>query len=329
MPRKNVARKIIYIDRKEPAKPNAFKVISKEFADEFELIQASTLSEEMYQTHLSECEFIIATSDPISPDVMNRAPQLKMIHKWGAGYDEIDVQSAHSRGILVARTTGDNTIAVAEHTIMLILALYRHLIDTTNELKAGKWLKGARRLINYELRGKTVGIIGLGNIGKAVAKRLSGFETETYYYSSFSQSPETEKAIGVKGYLPLDRLFKECDIITLHCMLNDKTKNLINADALQSMKKSAIIINTCRGKVVDEKALCQALKNGDIAGAGLDVFDKEPIDPANPLLTMPNVIVTPHVAAHTRDTLSLMAKTIYQNIKRFSGGCAVDDHYVV
>ena len=197
------------------------------------------------------------------------------------------------------------------------------------ELKSGKWLKGARRLSNLELRGKTVGIIGFGNIGKAVAKRLKGFETETYYYSRFKQSSEVERELRVKGCISLNQLFQKSDIITLHCVLNEETKNLINADTLKLMKKSAIIINTSRGTVVDEKALFHALKNRDIAGAGLDVFEKEPVDSDNPLLKLPNVVVTPHVAPHTRDTLKFTANRVYQNIKRVADGLAVDEQYLV
>ena len=175
--------KILYLDLKTPAKPEPFNVIRNEFSDDFELIQASSLSKDAFQTLLGECEFVIATTDKVSADMIQKGARLKMIHKWGAGYDTIDVKAAASRGILVARTTGSNSIAVAEHTVLLILALYRQLIDTVNELKSGQWLKGTRRLTNFELRGKKVGIIGFGNIGKAVAQRLKSFETRTYYYS--------------------------------------------------------------------------------------------------------------------------------------------------
>ena len=329
MAKETIKPKILYLDRKTPAKPEAFQVIRAEFAEEFDFIQGSSLSDSALESLLGECKFIIATTDVISAEMIRKGTRLKMIHKWGAGYDTIDVAAAHARGVQVARTTGANSIAVAEHAIMLMLALYRQLIDTVMELKSGQWRKGARRLTNFELRGKKVGLVGFGNIGKAVAQRLHGFETEVYYFSRFKQPPELEKKLGVKGNLPLDRLISESDIISLHCLLNEETRHLINAERLKAMKKSAILINTARGKIVDERALFQALKNGDIAGAGLDVFEKEPVDPANPLLSLPNVVVTPHVAPHTCDTLRLTANRVYQNIKQAARGLAVDDQYLV
>jgi phosphoglycerate dehydrogenase-like enzyme len=327
--RKAQKPKILYLDLKAPTKPESFKVVHNEFSNGFEVIQASSLSEDAFQTLLGECEFMIATTDKVSTDMIQKGARLKMIHKWGAGYDSIDIKAAAERGISVARTTGSNSIAVAEHAILLILALYRQLIDTVNELKSGQWLKGTRRLTNFELRGKKVGIIGFGNIGKAVARRLKGFETQTFYFSRFDQSLEIKKELGVEGPLPLEQLIEKSDIITLHCLFNEETKHLMNADRLKSMKKSAILINTARGKVVDEKALYKALKNKDIAGAGLDVFENEPLDPDNPLLKLPNVVVTPHVAAHSYDTFRLTANRVYQNIKRMAEGLAVDDRFLV
>jgi phosphoglycerate dehydrogenase-like enzyme len=220
----------------------------------------------------------------------------------------------------VCQNGGANSVAVAEHTIMLILAVYRKLVTFHQNVAQGRWHDGIPRSVDiFELEGKTVGLVGLGHIGQQVARRLKPFDADLIYYDAFRRSPEEEERLGIR-YVPFNTLLDTADVVSLHVPLNDSTRQMINADALGRMKPKAILINTCRGEVVDEPALIGALKRGRILGAGLDTQEQEPADPANPLLTLPNVTLTPHTAGPTIDSFRKRFQNGYANVERVARG---------
>ena len=248
---------------------------------------------------------------------------LKLVQLLSAGYDRFNIEAATQLGILVANNGGANKIAVAEHTILLILALYKKLCKHHSELKNGVWLREKDHPLRlFELAGKNVGLLGFGNVGKALAKRLMGFETNISYFDVVRYSVE-EKELNIH-YLPLDELLMWSDIVSIHVPLLNTTKNLIGKKELDLMKSSAILINTARGEIVDEESLYIALKNNKIAGVGLDVFAQENEiqrgEYVSPLFTLDNVVISPHYAGHTYDTWLRRIEMGYQNIVRIANG---------
>ena len=248
---------------------------------------------------------------------------LKLVQLLSAGYDRFNIEAATQLGILVANNGGANKIAVAEHTILLILALYKKLCKHHSELKNGVWLREKDHPLRlFELAGKNVGLLGFGNVGKALAKRLMGFETNISYFDVVRYTVE-EKELNIH-YLPLDELLMWSDIVSIHVPLLKTTKNLIGKKELDLMKSSAILINTARGEIVDEESLYTALKNNKIAGVGLDVFAQENEIQrggyVSPLFTLENVVISPHYAGHTYDTWLRRIEMGYQNIVRIANG---------
>ena len=248
---------------------------------------------------------------------------LKLVQLLSAGYDRFNIEAATQLGILVANNGGANKIAVAEHTILLILTLYKKLCKHHSELKNGVWLREKDHPLRlFELAGKNVGLLGFGNVGKALAKRLMGFETNISYFDVVRYTVE-EKELNIH-YLPLDELIMWSDIVSIHVSLLNTTKNLIGKKELDLMKSSAILINTARGEIVDEESLYTALKNNKIAGVGLDVFAQENEiqrgEYVSPLFTLDNVVISPHYAGHTYDTWLRRIEMGYQNIVRIANG---------
>ena len=247
---------------------------------------------------LQDADFILSFRGTFSERVLRSAPQLRLIQLLPAGYDTLDLKLLQELGIPCATSGDANSPAVAEHTILLILALARKLQQADATVRAGGW-----RFDNpatdpntyFDLVGKRVGIVGLGNIGRHVAKRLQGFDCQIQYYKQHRLSEAQERELGVQ-YVDLLGLFSSSDIVTLNLALTSETEHLVGHDELELMKPSAILINTSRGRVVDETALIKALQQRKIAGAALDVFGQEPPAPDNPLLQMDNVLVTPHIA---------------------------------
>ncbi|MGE3913564.1 MAG: NAD(P)-dependent oxidoreductase, partial [Chloroflexota bacterium] len=208
---------------------------------------------------------------------------------------------------------------VSEHVILLILAIFKHLTEAHNALKAGRWIHNDLRHTAMMLEEKRVGILGLGRIGREVSKRLRGFDVDAVYHDVVRQPPEVEQALGVR-YLPFEELLQTADAITLHVFLAEGSKHLIGAQELAMMKSSAVLVNTSRGGVIDEVALYSALRSGRIQAAGLDVFEVEPTPPDNPLLTLDNVVVTPHMATANRDSMIKKSEACYANFGRVLRG---------
>lgn len=259
-------------------------------------------------------------TDKIDGDVMDAAgPQLKIISNYAVGFDNIDLPEATKRGIIVTNTPSDEVNeAVAEHTWALILAITRRIVEADEATRNGAY-KGWEPdiFLGHSIIGKTLGIIGLGRIGSMVARRAEGYNL-TVLYNKREPDPEAEKELGVE-FTSLNDLLSKSDIVSLHVPLTPETRHMMNKDTLALMKKRSFLINTARGQIVEEDALVQALRHGDLAGAALDVFDNEPN--INPELTaMPNVITTPHIASATWEARNKMGEQAVASIIETLGG---------
>ncbi len=240
---------------------------------------------------------IIVGTDPMTPEVIRKGINLKIIAKNGVGYDNIHIKSATDHRVYVTYTPDAVEQTVADSTFALIFALARNIVLGNAVIRNGEW----PRLIGMDVSNKKLGVIGLGRIGKNVVIRSSGFNMKVYAYDPYADEVFCEH-YGVQQ-LDLDTLFKTCDIVTLHAPLMESTRHMVNERTLALMKPEAILINTSRGELVDEKALYEALKEKKIAGAALDVFSKEPPARDHPLFTLDNVILTPHIAGYSTDAL--------------------------
>jgi lactate dehydrogenase-like 2-hydroxyacid dehydrogenase len=248
---------------------------------------------------------------PIGAEVIAAAPKLRVISNFGVGFDNVDVAAATARGILVCNTPGVLSDAVADLTIGLIISLARRLPEAERFVREGNWGSGRMVDLGVDLKGKTVGIVGLGRIGCAVAKRARAFDMGTVFHDQFREAPPEASFCR---YRALDDLLRESDFVTLHVNLSAETQHLIDARTLALMKPAAYLINTSRGPVVDQPALTDALQAGRIAGAALDVFEKEPLPADDPLISMPNVIVLPHIGSATRETRAAMLDLAIDNL---------------
>lgn len=253
--------------------------------------------------------------DIIDSDVINAGINLKAISTYSVGYDHIDVKTASRRGIVIGYTPEVLTRATADLTMALMLSLFRRISEGDKQIRNNKWrtIFGPYEFLGTDLYKKTLGIFGMGRIGKAVVKRASGFEMNIVYHNRTRLSKKEERALGVK-YTSLDDMFRISDVISVHTPHTTQTHEIVNLKLFNKMKKTAFLINTSRGKIINEKDLVIALKRKMIAGAGLDVFQKEPIDSKNPITKMDNVILTPHSGSATVETRKKMAEIAIKNL---------------
>ena len=268
---------------------------------------------------LPAADVIVVATTRIDAGVLAGAPRLRHVQHQGVGYDNIDVPACASRAVTVALTPEGTTIGVAEHTFLLLLALYKRLREAEGQLRAGRWPVWELRSTSYEIAGKSIGLVGFGRIGRAVAQRARAFEARVLYYDPFRAGAATEVELDVT-YRALDDLLREADVVSLHLPLSAETRHVIGERELGLMKRSAVLLNTARGPLVDESALLAALQRRQIAGAGLDVFEQEPADPANPLLQLENVVVTPHISAGTIDAFRTKMRAVAANVARVARG---------
>ena len=259
-------------------------------------------------------------SDKIDAEVFDVAPNLKIVSQLAVGFDNIDVKEATKRGIYVTNTPGILTDTTADYAWALLMAAARRVAEADKYVRDKKWKVGwhPAMLQGRDIFGATLGIIGLGRIGAAIAKRAKGFNMKILYYDVVRR-PEVEEELGIM-FRELMAILKEADFITINVPLLKSTHHLINEEKLKQMKKTAILINNARGPVIDEKALYKALKEGWIAGAGLDVFEQEPTPANNPLLTLDNIVVAPHISSSSFETRSKMAEMVAENLVSFLEG---------
>ena len=251
----------------------------------------------------------IRSATKVTAKILEQAKNLKVIGRAGIGVDNVDIPAATARGIIVMNTPFGNSITTAEHAISLMLALARQIPEADASTRAGKWEKN--KFMGVEMFGKTLGVIGCGNIGSIVADRALGLKMKVIAYDPFL-SADRATNLGVEK-VELEELFKRADFITLHTPLTDKTRNIINATAIKTMKKGVRIVNCARGGLVDEAALYEALKGGQVAGAAFDVFVTEPAT-ENPLFGLPNVVCTPHLGASTSEAQENVALQIAEQM---------------
>jgi len=271
---------------------------------------------------MPEIEFLLGMEPGwIDDEVLASGKNLKLVQLMNVGYDSFNVDGARKARLPVAVNGGANAISVAEHAVMFILALLRRLNVLDANVRAGRWRGGSMGSLRiHEVWSQTVGIVGMGRIGQNVAARLRPFEPgEIVYYDPIRPSAERERSLGVR-YLPLDELLAASDIVTLHVPLMPETRNLIDGRSLKLMKREAVIVNTSRGGLIDEYALADALTDGTIAGAGLDVFSQEPPPTDHPLFKLDNVLLTPHMAGPTWESWPRRFQNCFENIARVDKG---------
>ncbi len=252
-------------------------------------------------------------TDTIDAGLMDAAPNLRVISNYAIGYDNIDVEAATERGILVCHTPGVLTDTTADFAFTLLVCVARRVVEAARYVREGRWKTWEPMVcLGYDIYGSTLGLVGLGRIGSAVAKRAAGFDMRILYHDPYRQ-PRLEAELGLI-YTDLETLLRESDFISLHTPLTPETYRMIGREQYKIMKNTAILINTSRGQVVDQEALYEALVSGEIAGAGLDVTDPEPIDASDPLLTLDNCVVAPHIASASIATRTLMATMAAENL---------------
>ncbi|MEM4535930.1 MAG: glyoxylate reductase [Nitrososphaerota archaeon] len=270
--------------------------------------------EELLKNVLNVDAIYCTLNEKIDREVVDASPRLKVVGTMSVGVDHIEVEYATSRGVYVVYTPGVLTETTADLAFALMLATARRVVEGDRMIREGKWKLAwaPTMMLGYDVHGKTLGIIGLGRIGVAVARRAKGFNMKVYYYD-VNRRKDIEDELGVQ-YLELQNLLKISDFISIHVPLTPETRHLIGEKELRTMKPTAIVVNTSRGPVIDEKALVKALREGWIAGAGLDVFEMEPLPPDSPLVDLPNVVLTPHIGSASYDTRNMMAQYAAEGI---------------
>lgn len=308
--------KVIYFD---DISDNLKKLILERVPSEITLYFWNELTDKQKEQEISQADYFMLTAFKIDKKILQTAKRIKFIQKIGIGLDNIDLETAKNLSVPVSNTPGGNSTSVSELTILFILALYRRLVELDRATKDGKWLSWEFRSSSYEMLGKTHGLIGMGNIGYETAKRSSAFGTKIVYYDTRRLSVDKEKELNAQ-YTSLEEVLKVSDIISLHVPLLPETKGLINMSNIIKMKKNAILINVARGGVVNEKDLYYSLKDRLILGAAIDAWEEEPISLDNPLLTLDNVISTPHIGGGTVDTFNRVIEMAFDNINRVRSG---------
>ncbi|MDR3535769.1 MAG: 2-hydroxyacid dehydrogenase [Acetobacteraceae bacterium] len=274
-----------------------------------------------FKDALADAVCLVGFGDPSMDDAFYKAaPNLKLVQLLSAGYDRCDIEAARRAGVPICNNGGANSTAVAEHAILLMLAVAKRIVWQHANVAAGRWRGNNTQDVKlYELKGRTLGIIGLGTIGKKTARLAKAFGMDVQYYDILRLTEDQADTLGVRFSL-FEEVLRTSDIVSLHVPLTRETKHMIGAAQLKLMQPSAYLVNTCRGPVVDEPALIEALTAGTIAGAGLDVFDQEPPPPNNPLFALPNVTLTAHFAGPTWDNQYTRFRNAFDNCQRVIRG---------
>lgn len=310
--------RIVILDPLAPDRLSRFEAF---VPDQFAL-EAATSREPVDQIAAIERARYAVTGDvPVTAEMMRAGAKanLAAVHKWGVGYDNIDIETARTVGVRVLRTTGSNAVPVAETAVGLMLALQRSIVAGNTDMHAGKWSKWEVGPRTFMLSGKTIGLIGLGHIGQNVARMLKGFNCRLLYAKRHPLSDDEERALNVT-HVSLEELIAEADVISLHCALTPETSNLIDAYRLKSMKDGALLINTARGGIVDENAVADAVESGKLRGAAFDVFEVEPTPPDHRLIGIPGIIVTPHIASQAVDNYARTVSRMIDNLSMLANG---------
>lgn len=300
----------------EPIHPIGVERIAREA----EVVNLPARPGETIDQHLPEVDAIVVRTARMGSERIDRAPRLRIIAKHGVGVDNIDVEAALARGIVVTSTPGANAEAVSEHALTLMLMLARQIAASSRLLLDGQWGEARGTALSTDLRGKTLGLVGLGNIGgRLAAMARDGLGMRVLAYDPYAR-PERAVELGVELVADLAPLLAAADVVSVHTPLTPETRGIIGAAALERMKATAILINCARGGLVDEDALLGALNAGKLTGAGLDVFETEPPPLDHPLLRHERVVVTPHVAGGSQEARQLTAETLAEDVLRVLHG---------
>ncbi|MBV5341291.1 MAG: 2-hydroxyacid dehydrogenase [Deltaproteobacteria bacterium] len=293
------------------------KIVRKLLPLGFTLISLDKPGEEEVIRKISDADYLLVGGrTKINKKILDGATNLKMIQRSGVGLDSIDLDAIRERGIPLYVNEGINARGVAEHTMMLILGTQRRISEVNSMTKSGQWVKHDIGIYCHELYGKTLGLIGLGRIGQHVARMANAFGMRVCYYKRHRLSDPDESELGVE-WMDLEVLLSSSDIISLHCPLSTENKNMLSKKEFSKMKQGASLINTSRGGLVEEMALVEALKVGQLATAGLDVFHCEPLPKGHSLLELDNVLLTPHISSITAETFKEMISSAFNNIALF------------
>ena len=299
----------------EPIPAELASIMAEALPRGFQLQVVATRERDELLRRAGQADFMVVAVARVDEALLRAAPRLRLVQHLGVGYDNIDVAACRRAGVPVALMPLNVETGVAEHAILLMLAVYKQLPRADAGVRAGAWPNWALRSRSFELAGKMLGLVGFGRVGRAVARRAVAFDVRVVYHDIVRAPRELEETLGAVP-LSLDELLGRADVVSLHVPLTAETRGLIGARELGLMGRDAVLINTSRGPVVDEAALTDALVSGRIAGAGLDVLDREPPDPANPLLKLDNVVLTPHIGTGTRDAFAAKMRAAAENIRR-------------
>ncbi|MCB1123939.1 MAG: 2-hydroxyacid dehydrogenase [Verrucomicrobiae bacterium] len=287
--------------------------------DGFELITLETDDDSERREKIQDARIVVVAAKPLREEILEAGSNVKLVHHQGVSFqDTLPLAAMKARGIRLAITPGGTTESVAEHTIMLMLAALRHLPYADSQLRQDQWLINELRLDSRELRFCRVGIVGMGRIGQAVARLLNAFGTTGSYYDPQVALPkEEERRLGFEKQ-DLETVLRSSQILTLHVPCNEHTRHIIDEKAMSLLPDKAVIINAARGGLIDEIALLAALSTGKLGAVALDCFEQEPPDPKSGLIQHPNVVLTPHIAAGTRDAITEKWRFMYRNMVSFT-----------
>jgi len=305
---------VVYL---EPVPEDVAGIVRSRLPEGFDLIIRR--AGEPVEAVLPQADFALVATTPLPGSAFASAPRLRLVQHQGVGYNQTDVGAAAARGIPVALCPAGTSIGVAEHVFLLILALYKRLREADGSMRQGMFFQWELRSRSFEMYGKTMAIIGLGRIGREVAKRSQAFGLRLIYSDLHRAPAEVERDYGAT-FVSFEECLVRSDILSLHLPLTQATHHLIGRQELSRMKPAAVLINTARGPLVDEIALVEALQSRQIAGAGLDVYEAEPPPQDHPLFRLENVVLTPHIAAGTRDALVAKMDACFENMQRIIRG---------
>lgn len=295
-------------------------IVNNSVPNGFRLLMLDELTKESMERHIGNANYLLASGRlQITDDLLEKAVNLKMIQRTGVGTDSLDLKAIKRRGIPLYVNQGINAESVAEYTLLVMLSSLRRLTKIDLDTKNGIWKKQEQGTKTHTLRGKTVGIIGMGNIADRLISLLDAFDVTILYYDVKRRPTDYEKKHSIR-FVPIEELMRESDIITLHCALTENTRGMINRETISEMKDGVIMINTSRGPIVEENDLYQALKSGKIGYAAIDAHASEPFSKDYSLCSLDNVILTPHIAGITFESFSEMMLNAMRNIELFEKG---------
>lgn len=299
--------------------PGFRRLLAERGCDWLEIVVVEECDLERFTREMIDTSVLLHVLEPVTASVLAAAPELRLVQKLGVGVNTIDLQAARERKIAVANMPGVNSQAVAEYTLALMLATLRLVPFFDRETRAGRgWQTELERFDRSgEIGGRTVGLLGYGAVATSLAPVLAALGAKLLY-TTRSDRPDVPRALGQR--VPLETLLARSDIVSLHVPLTRETRHMIDAAALRRMRPGAVLVNTARGALVDEDALCRALRSGRLRAAGLDVFSREPVASQSPLLTLPNVVVSPHIAWLTPETLERSMSVAFENCRRLRDG---------